>query len=236
MGMIEKNYKRPKYLEFACLAPSYYNACLKFYRMELAMEHFWTFLLFAVTSCITPGPNNMMLLASSLNFGIKRTVPHFLGVLFGFTFFFLMLGLGLGALFTRYELLHYIIKFLGGAYMLYLAYRIATSHNKVQSKHLPRPLSFMQAFLFQWINPKAWVVGVSSMSTYTSVEGGNQYMEIFIIVATYFVVLIPCFGVWAVSGSKLRKFLSNDRYRALFNYTMGGFLALSVALIFIRPF
>ena len=172
-------------------------------------------------------------MASSLNFGVKRTLPHFLGVLFGFTFFFLVLGLGLGTLFTRYENLHAVIKILGGAYMLYLSYKVATSHTKVQGKHMAKPVSFTQGFLFQWINPKAWVIGVSSMSTYTTVSGGNEYREVLTIVATYFLVLIPTFGLWMIGGSKLRKLFTQDRYRAAFNYTMGSLLALSVLLIFL---
>lgn len=196
------------------------------------MEHYWTFFIFAVISCITPGPNNLMLMSSGLNFGVRRTLPHFFGVMFGFSFFFFVLGMGLSTLFTRYEYFHAVIKVLGGAYMLYLAYKVGTSHTKIAGKHLARPISFFQGVLFQWVNPKAWVIGVSSIAAYTSLSGEHLYQQVLIIVATYFFVLIPTFGFWMVFGAKLGQFLKQERHRAYFNYIMGSALALTVLFIF----
>jgi threonine/homoserine/homoserine lactone efflux protein len=163
-----------------------------------------------------------------MNFGVPRTVPHFIGVWLGFTIFLLVIGLGLGAVFLQYPELHHVIKIAGSIYMLYLSWKIATSHTKVQGKKMAEPVSFIEAALFQWVNPKCWVMGVSAMSTYTSVTSAHAYLEVFIITLTYCIVFIPCGGLWIFGGVKLKNLFKNDRYQAWFNYTMGGLLALSV--------
>ena len=129
--------------------------------------------LFAIATSITPGPNNIMLLASGVNFGLRRTLPHTLGISSGFCILLLAVGLGLGFLFTSFPLLQVALKILGSLYMLYLALRIATSRSFNQkgdqaSHKQSRPMTFMEAALFQWVNPKAWVMAISSMSLYTN--------------------------------------------------------------------
>ncbi|MGO4841915.1 LysE family translocator, partial [Rhizobiaceae sp. 2RAB30] len=114
---------------------------------------------------VTPGPNNLMLLASGVNFGFQRTVPHMLGIGAGFLVLLLSIGLGLGALLSAYPALHLALKFAGGAYLLYLAWRIAMSRSLSDSRgEKARPMSFLEAAAFQWVNPKAWMIALTGMA------------------------------------------------------------------------
>jgi threonine/homoserine/homoserine lactone efflux protein len=125
---------------------------------------------FAVVSSITPGPNNMMLLASGVNFGMRRTMPHMMGVCMGFTLMLVIVGLGLGAVIMTVPLLHTVLKYGSGAYLLWLAWSLATSGGLGGSQTGARPMRFIEAALFQWINPKAWVMAVTAMAVYTLPE------------------------------------------------------------------
>ena len=123
---------------------------------------------FAFVSSITPGPNNLMLLASGVHFGFVRTLPHMLGIGIGFTLMTFLVGLGLGEIFKLVPALYTGLKYLGAAYMLYLAWKIANSSPIRESETVGRPMTFLQAALFQWVNPKAWVMAVYAIVTYTA--------------------------------------------------------------------
>jgi threonine/homoserine/homoserine lactone efflux protein len=121
------------------------------------------FILFAFVSSITPGPNNTMLLSSGVNFGFNRTIPHMLGISCGFALMVLAVGFGLGAVFKAYPILYTVLRYAGAAYLLYLAYKIATSgpaEDGDQSN--TRPMSYLSAAAFQWVNPKAWVMAIGA--------------------------------------------------------------------------
>jgi threonine/homoserine/homoserine lactone efflux protein len=122
---------------------------------------------FAFVTSVTPGPNNLMLLASGVNFGFRRTMPHMLGVGFGFMFMILVLGLGLSAVFVAYPVAHDALRVVGGAYMLWLAWKIANAGAVGDGTSSGTPLTFLQAALFQWVNPKAWVMGIAAIASYT---------------------------------------------------------------------
>ncbi len=199
--------------------------------------------LFAIATSITPGPNNIMLLASGVNFGFRRTLPHTLGISGGFFALLVCVGFGLGFLFTTFPVLQLALKIVGSAYMLYLALRIATSRSlsqespeeknqkeKGQLENVEaRPLSAMAAVLFQWVNPKAWVMAVTSMSLYTS---SQQPVGSTLIVAAVFSLLNwPCVCSWALFGSALRGFLSDPARLRWFNFAMGALLAASIILL-----
>ncbi|RVQ17251.1 LysE family translocator, partial [Sinorhizobium meliloti] len=124
--------------------------------------------LFAFTTSITPGPNNMMLFASGVNFGFVRTIPHMLGIGIGFFVLLIAVGLGLGALLHSVPLLYTALKFAGGAYLVWIAWKIGTSRSLGEGRANAVPMTFLQAAAFQWVNPKAWVMAVSAMATYTS--------------------------------------------------------------------
>ena len=127
-------------------------------------ETFLALFLFAFTTSITPGPNNMMLFASGVNFGFFRTVPHMLGIGAGFLSLLIAVGLGLGALLHSVPLLYTVLKFAGGAYLVWIAWKIGTSRSLSEGKGNAVPMTFLQAAAFQWINPKAWVMAVTAMA------------------------------------------------------------------------
>jgi len=181
---------------------------------------------FAFVSSISPGPNNLMLMSSGAVFGFKRTIPHMLGVGLGFTFMIILVGIGLMKLFNNYPIMYQILKYLSISYLLYLAYKIATaSKPDNNNKDKTKPISFIQAAAFQWVNPKAWTMALTAISVYSP----SQQMESIIIVALVFgLVNLPSVSLWTVLGQQLSKILSsNSRLRA-FNFTMAGLLLMSL--------
>ena len=127
------------------------------------------FLMFAIVTLFTPGPNNVMLMTTGLNFGLRRAQPHVLGVTLGFAFMVLVVGLGLGAVFSAFPAVYTIIKYAGAAYILYLAWLIGRSHSVEEGEAPSRPVSFVEAVLFQWVNPKGWVMIVGAVTAYAAV-------------------------------------------------------------------
>ncbi|MBP4034383.1 LysE family translocator [Aeromonas sp. PrichA-15] len=123
--------------------------------------------LFAFVSTFTPGPNNIMLMTSGANVGFKRTIPHMLGITFGFGAMLILVGIGLMSLFNAYPITHSILKVLSLSYLLYLTYKIATS-GKTEAKHDFRPMSFLGAVAFQWVNPKGWSMALTAITVYSS--------------------------------------------------------------------
>jgi threonine/homoserine/homoserine lactone efflux protein len=189
-------------------------------------EIFLTLLVFAFVTSITPGPNNFMLLASGVNFGFKRTIPHMFGIGSGFFTLLLGVGLGLGALIQSFPLAYGILKFAGGGYLIYLAYKIATSRslNTVDGK--ARPMTFMEAAAFQWINPKAWVMAVTAMATYTSSEA--YFATVLTVGIAFALVNIPSVSSWAAFGQMMRGWLADPLRLKWFNITMAILLVASL--------
>ncbi|MFG0807175.1 LysE family translocator [Pseudomonas fluvialis] len=185
------------------------------------------FVLFAFVTSVTPGPNNMMLLASGVNFGLRRSVPHMLGVSLGFMLLVLAVGLGLGQLFQRWPLLHTLLAWGGATYLLYLAWKIARSVAPSDSGAAPgKPFTFVQAAAFQWINPKAWIMAITAIGTYIPQE---DFLGNLLLLAPLFALVNgPSVGLWTVAGSLLRKLLQDSRKRRLFNHGMAMLLVLSL--------
>ncbi len=182
--------------------------------------------LFAFTTSITPGPNNMMLFASGVNFGFARTIPHMLGIGAGFLSLLIAVGLGLGALLHSVPTLYIALKFAGGAYLVWIAWKIGTSRTLSEGKAGAAPMSFLQAAAFQWINPKAWVMAVTAMATYTSEQA---YLTSVLIVGVIFAIVnVPSVSTWAGFGSALRQWLSEPVRLKWFNITMAVLLVLSL--------
>ncbi len=184
--------------------------------------------VFAFVSSITPGPNNMMLLASGVNFGFRRSVPHMLGIGIGFMVLLLATGLGLGQLLERFPVIYTTLKYVGAAYMLWLAWKIANSGPMADqpTQNAGTPMSFLGAVAFQWVNPKAWVMAVTAMATYTN---PNQYLVTVVLVTLIFgAVNIPSVSTWTVFGVGLRRFLTDPKLCRIFNITMA--LALVASL------
>lgn len=183
--------------------------------------------LFAATMALTPGPNNIMVTASAANFGFRRAVPHMIGVTLGFAFMILAVGLGLAGLFQAEPRLHLMMKYLGAAYLLYLAWRIARAGEDGGRSAAARPIGFLEAALFQWINPKAWIIAVGAMTAYTSV-GGSMLNEVALIVAVFALVTFPSLAVWALFGAGLGQWLKRPAARTAFNWSMAALLVLSL--------
>jgi len=192
----------------------------------MSLDTFLALLVYAFVTSITPGPNNLMLLASGVNFGFVRTIPHMLGIGGGFLSLLLAVGFGLGALLTAVPSLHLVLKIAGGAYLLYLAWRIAMSRSIGTGAAGGVPLTFLQAAAFQWVNPKAWVMAVSAMAIYTNPE--NPFLSVLIVGFAFAVVNLPSVSTWAAFGTALRGFLSDPVRLKWFNIAMGVLLAASL--------
>jgi threonine/homoserine/homoserine lactone efflux protein len=192
------------------------------------MEFYFAVIIFATSTTITPGPNNIMIMTSGLNYGIKSSIPHLLGICFGFPAMVIMVGLGFSVVFEMYPVLHELIKVLGVAYLLYLAWLIATSSPTSLDAENARPLSFIQAALFQWVNPKAWVMATGAVSAYTSISS-DIFSQVIIIAFAFFIVAFPCVGIWLVFGVCLKKYLHSPKHQKVFNLSMAILLIASIA-------
>ncbi|WP_133407136.1 LysE family translocator [Parashewanella tropica] len=191
------------------------------------MEHFFAIVLFAVSTSVTPGPNNLMIMTSAMNYGVKRSLPHFLGICMGFPIMVLGVGLGFEGLFKLFPILHEVIKLLGIIYLLYLAWRIANTPTSKLDVESGKPFSFLQAAVFQWLNPKALMMATGAIATYSSLSTGLFY-QVCIIALVFFGSAFPCVGVWLLAGAKLKTWLKNERQQRLFNFLMAGLLVLSI--------
>ena len=186
------------------------------------------FLPFAVVAGFTPGPNNLMLAASGANFGFRRTLPHLLGIVCGFPLVVLAVGLGLGAAFQRHPEVHAVMKFVGAAFLMYLAWRIATAGPGTPGTTPGRPLTFLEATLFQWVNIKGWVFAIGAIATFTTV-GGRVSSELAVILAISVLVTIGSTTAWTGFGVGLSRFLQESpQTRRVFNVGMALLLVLSI--------
>lgn len=197
------------------------------------MDLFLAVLFFAFSTTVTPGPNNVMIMSSGVNYGIKASVPHWLGICLGFPLMVLLVGLGFGMVFERYPHLHQLIKVLGVAYLIWLAWRIGSAAPKAIEQGKSKPFSFMQAALFQWVNGKAWVMASGAVAAFTSV-GGVYWLEVSIITAAFLLVAFPCVGVWLVFGAALRTVLTKALFQRIFNICMAVILVLSVVPVILE--
>ncbi|MES2563077.1 MAG: LysE family translocator [Pseudomonadota bacterium] len=186
------------------------------------------FALFAFVTSVTPGPNNIMLLASGVNFGFRATIPHILGISTGFLFMVIAVGLGLTEVFARYPLSYIAMRWIGVVYLLYLAWTIAHAGAPKPRDHASsgRPLGYWGAAAFQWVNPKAWAMAVGAFSAYVP---ANSSMAMVVGIAVLFAVINgPSVSVWAVCGSQMRQFFQVPRYQRIFNYSMAALLLISM--------
>lgn len=184
------------------------------------------FALFAVVSSITPGPNNLMLLASGVNFGFRATVPHILGIGAGFAALLLAVGGGLAALFVRWPWAHTALQWVGAAYLLWLAWRLARAGAPTEGPAVTaEPLGFWGAAAFQWVNPKAWIMGITAFTTYVQTPSAGTVVT---MAALFALLNLPCLSVWALLGSRLRGWMAVGRRQRVFNGLMGALLVLSL--------
>jgi threonine/homoserine/homoserine lactone efflux protein len=193
----------------------------------MSTERLAALVVFAFVSSITPGPNNLMLMASGLNYGVKRTLPHMLGVGGGFTLMLVGVGRGFGALFGAVPAAQGVIKLLCLIYLLYLAYRMTKAGpvNGANGVAQGRPMRAYEAVAFQWVNPKAWAMALTAFATYaeSSSLGGTLW-----VAGAFGLVNLPCVAAWVWFGRALRRVLRDPERVKWFNWTMAALLILSV--------
>ena len=185
---------------------------------------------FAVAISATPGPNNTMVAASGASFGFIRTLPHMAGVILGFALMVAVIGLGGAGLLQRFPLIHQMLKWIAAAYLLWLAWRIAVARPTLEAGTTDKagqPISFLQAALFQWVNPKAWVAAVSAVSVYTSVSR-PILPQAAILTALFAAISIPSVALWTGIGAGAGKLLRTPSGLKAFNIAMALLLAGSV--------
>jgi threonine/homoserine/homoserine lactone efflux protein len=190
--------------------------------------------LFALASSVTPGPNNVMLLASGVNYGFRRTVPHMLGVALGSPAMVACVTLGLGSVFRAEPRLHDAIEVVGVVYLLWLAWRIGAAPVDVavdasagRGGSVGRPLGFLAAVGFQWVNVKAWIVAISATSIYVP-QGWSAPAGAALIFAVMLVTASIAVVQWTAFGTLVARFLRRPRRRRIFNLTMAGLLVASL--------
>jgi len=193
----------------------------------MSFEALWALCLFAAVASITPGPNNLMLLASGVNFGFRSTIPNMLGICVGFSVMVVAVGLGLGEFFSAYPFAYSVMKWVGIGYLLYLAYAIATSKTVSAGQgERERLLGFWGSALFQWVNPKAWAMAVGAFSAY--VPAPADYSTVFGVSAMFALIAAPCLAIWTAFGSQLRHVLDNPARARKFNISMALLLVASL--------
>jgi threonine/homoserine/homoserine lactone efflux protein len=187
--------------------------------------------LFATVMSLTPGPNVIMVTASAANFGFRRTIPQMIGVTLGFGVLVMAVGLGLAGLVRAEPRLHTVLRYAGGAYLLYLAWCIARTDAGDAASARARPIGFIEAALFQCINPKGWVFAMGALAAFTTV-GGDVLRETSIIAAVNATACLMSVVIWAGFGAAIGRVLGHPRARMTFNGAMAGLLVLSLIPVF----
>jgi threonine/homoserine/homoserine lactone efflux protein len=184
---------------------------------------------FAIATAFSPGPNNLMLLSSGLTFGYKKTVPHILGIMIGFPVMVVAVGLGVEGVFELFPKLYDVLKVLGLGYLLWMAWQIANANGTLSSsdEDIEKPFTFVQAALFQWLNPKAWIMAITASTSFTT-SSAPLFLQIMIITFVYLIVGLGSTSSWTLGGLFLQKIISNERRVKVFNICMAILIVLSV--------
>ena len=208
------------------------------YNPAMTMELLSGLVAFSFVSSITPGPNNLMLMASGANFGFRRTLPHMAGVGLGFVLMTLIVGAGLAQVFDRYPISYQLLKVVSVVYLLFLAGKIATAEPPGSASptappatsleppiQTRSPITFLQAVLFQWVNPKAWAMALTAMSVYNP---SRSLQGVGLVALIFGIINVPCVSSWTVMGQQIRQWLNSSLRLRLFNWTMAVLLVLSL--------
>lgn len=186
--------------------------------------------MFAFVSSITPGPNNVMLWASGMNFGFVRTLPHMAGIVLGWSALLFSASVGLGAVFTAYPALNWILRIVASIYLLYLAYRVATSTGEPHEGKVAKPLSFWEASAFQFVNPKGFTMALSAASAFLATDLPLLWAAA-ALTGLCALVSIPCIMTWAAAGTAIGRLLTNKRRRRVVNVFLALLLVGTIVLI-----
>ncbi len=184
---------------------------------------------FTLAGVLSPGPNNIMLLSSGLTFGYKNTIPHILGIILGFTLMVVCVGLGIGALFETFPFIFTILKYIGISYLFWMAWHIASSKGGIntQMSDKDKPFTFLQAAIFQWVNPKAWVMAITSTATFTT-SAEHAFMQVLIIAFIFLLSGSISCNIWTLGGVYVKKLIKNELHVRILNTTMAVLIVASI--------
>lgn len=188
-------------------------------------ETLFPLITFAFVTSVTPGPNNLMLMASGANFGFNRTIPHMLGVALGFVFMAFLMGLGLSQIFEIWPWLRTVLTVFSVGYLLWLAWKIANAAAPEEGKAGGKPFTFLQAAGFQWVNPKAWSMALTSVTIYAP---DDSALAMLWVAAVFGAVNLPTVSTWCILGREMRRVLTNPTRLRVFNWAMAAVLVASL--------
>ena len=198
----------------------------------MEIDLLWAFVAFAFVSSVTPGPNNLMLMVSGANFGFRRSVPHMLGIGIGFTVMIVLVGAGLIQVFDRVPYAHDVLAVVSVLYLLWLALKIARSAAPSGANPDAKPMTFLQAAAFQWVNPKAWTMALTAVTLYAP---DRSMGAIYLVALIFGCVNLPSVSTWTVLGQQMRRFLTSPARLVAFNWTMAALLVASLWPV-VRPY
>ena len=187
-----------------------------------------SFLPFAISMSFTPGPNNLMIANAGARFGFVRSIPHQAGIIVGFAAMNLLVGFGVAGLITAVPALYKAMKYASIAYLLYLAWHVATAESAGGGPEASKPMTLIQAALFQCVNPKAWIMSLGAVTTYTSLQQDLR-VQILTIAIIFALVGIASTSTWSLFGQMIRRYLTTVRRRVAFNWSMAALLIISIA-------
>ena len=189
------------------------------------------FLLFAVVAAVTPGPSNVMLTAAGAHAGVLKGLPCLFGVTTGMGVMMFVVPLGLGSLVLKHPLVLKTLNWSGAAFLLWLSWKIATSSSRIESMPESNPVGYLGAAVFQWVNPKSWLVSASAAGTFLSAEAGSPILQAASLGGLFFLAALPSCFLWLAFGAAVQRVVRSRRRLRIFNIVMGALLALSIALI-----
>ncbi|MBL4911860.1 LysE family translocator [Shewanella schlegeliana] len=199
------------------------------------MDGIWALMIsaaiFCATMTMTPGPNNILLATSGANFGVRRTLPHLVGIRVGQTLLHIAILLGLGGIFEAWPMMHQVLRLASLAYLLFLSYRVITMPVDNELTVIERqPMTIKESALFQWINPKAWLATITLCTAFTA-SGDSYWFSAIMGVLVFNIVGFPASFAWAILGAAIRNKLNTPTRRKSFNWGMGGVLLVTIPMI-----
>ena len=189
-------------------------------------------ILFGIATAFSPGPNNIMTSYTAFNFGFKKTIPTMLGVIIGWTILIILLQLGSAIIFEKFKIIQTIIKVLGSFYLLFMAYKLSFAGETKKNKIKPKPVTFLNTFFFQFVNPKSIIIALAAISMFINPQE-NFIKDSIILTTIFFFMAVGSQAAWCLMGKYLRKFATSDKFIKNFNYTMSFLLIVCVILFYV---
>ena len=189
-------------------------------------------ILFGIATAFSPGPNNIMTSYTAFNFGFKKAIPTMLGVIIGWTLLIILLQLTSAAVFEKYKYIQTTIKMLGSIYLLFMAYKLSFGGQTISNKIDPRPVTFLNTFWFQFVNPKSIIVGLTSISLFIDTEN-NYLRDSIILTSVWFFMAVGSQTAWCLMGKYMRKFATSDKFIKNFNFSMSFLLIVCVIMFYV---